>query len=152
MSFCYSEENIDPKNIPHYVWDSDSSNIGPAVIWFQDWTDYTRLFIKSTNGSELIEKHPYAKTDFETEYLNAKEITKPTFIQLLGNIEWTNEQNWSDNNVNSFNWAVDRDQNWTYKDMDLSGTAKMVKGKLHLTIKNYDKVIIDIISGYRKYK
>ena len=152
VSFCYSEENIDPKNIPHYVWDSDSSNIGPAVIWFQDWTDYTRLFIKSTNGSELIEKHPYAKTDFETEYLNAKEITKPTFIQLLGNIEWTNEQNWSDNSINLFNWAVDRDQNWTYKDMDLSGTAKMVKGKLHLTIKNYDKVIIDIISGYRKYK
>ncbi|MBT6017920.1 hypothetical protein HOG81_01790, partial [bacterium] len=107
---------------------------------------------KSTNGSELIEKHPYAKTDFETEYLNAKEITKPTFIQLLGNIEWTNEQDWSDNSINLFNWAVDRDQNWTYKDMDLSGTAKMVKGKLHLTIKNYDKVIIDIISGYRKYK
>ena len=102
VSLCYTEENIDPKNIPHYVWDSDSSNIGPAVIWFQDWTDYTRLFIKSTNGSELIEKHPYAKTDFETEYLNAKETTKPTFIQLLGNIEWTNEQDWSDNSINLF--------------------------------------------------
>jgi hypothetical protein len=36
--------------------------------------------------------------------------------------------------------------------MDLSGTAKMVEGKLHLIVKNYDEVIIDIISGYRKYK
>ena len=34
-------------SIPHYVWDSDSSNVGQTEIWFQDWTDYTRLFVKS---------------------------------------------------------------------------------------------------------
>jgi len=147
-----AEEKSDFKTIPHYVWDSDSSNIGPTEIWFQDWTDYIRLFIKSTNGSMLIEKHPYAKNDFETDYLNARDLTKPTYIQLLGNIEWTAGQDWSDNNINTFNWIVDRDQNWTYKDKKLSGSAKISNGKLHLRIKDYDKVIIDVISGYRKYK
>ena len=147
-----AEDKSDYKNIPHYVWDSDSSNIGPAEIWFQDWTDYMRLFIKSTSGTVLIEKHPYAKTDFEKNYSNAKDLTKPTFTQLLGNIEWTGEQDWSDSKINTFNWAVDRDQNWTYKDKRLSGSAKVVNDKLHLKIKDYDTIIIDVISRYRKYK
>jgi len=151
-TISHAEDKSDFKSIPHYVWDSDSSNIGPTEIWFQDWTDYMRLFIKSTNGSMLIEKHPYAKTDYETGYLNAKDLSKPTYIQLLGNIEWTDGQNWSENNVNKFEWMVDRDQNWTYKDENLSGSAKILKGKLHLRIKDYDKIIIDVISEYRKYK
>ena len=63
--------------IPHYVWDSDSSNVGQTEIWFQDWTDYTRLFVKSIKDTSSIEKHPYAKTDFKDEYKNAREYKKP---------------------------------------------------------------------------
>ena len=61
-----AEEKSDFKTIPHYVWDSDSSNIGPTEIWFQDWTDYIRLFIKSTNGSisltNVLTAHPGLKS------------------------------------------------------------------------------------------
>ena len=138
--------------IPHYVWDSDSSNVGQTEIWFQDWTDYTRLFVKSIKDTSSIEKHPYAKTDFKDEYKNAREYQKPNYIQLLGNIQWTEPQDWSENNVNSFEWYVDRDQNWTYTNKTLSGEAKISQNKLHLTIKDYDKVIIDVVSRYRKYK
>ena len=51
-----------------------------------------------------------------------------------------------------FKWYVDRDQNWTYTNKTLSGKAKISQNKLHLTIKDYDDVIIDVISRYRKYK
>ena len=138
--------------IPHYVWDSDSSNVGQTEIWFQDWTDYTRLFVKSIQDTSSIEKHPYAKTDFKNKYKNARDYKKPNYIQLLGNIKWNGPQNWSNNNVNTFKWYVDRDQNWTYTNKTLSGEAKIFNKKLHLTIKDYDDVIIDVVSRYRKYK
>ena len=148
----FAENDYGIEKMPHYVWDSDSSNVGQTEIWFQDWTDYTRLFIKSIKDSSSIDKHPYAKTDYDKEYLNAKEYQKPNYIQLLGNIKWTNKQNWSENNSNSFEWYVDRDQNWYYNNKKLSGNAKILKGKLYLQIKDYDDIIIDTVSRYRKYK
>ena len=111
-----------------------------------------RLFVKSIKDTSSIEKHPYAKTDFKDEYKNAREYQKPNYIQLLGNIQWIEPQNWSENNVNTFKWYVDRDQNWTYTNKTLSGEAKISRNKLHLTIKDYDNVIIDVVSRYRKYK
>ena len=150
--FIFSEDNYGTNKLPHYVWDSDSSNVGQTEIWFQDWTDYTRLFIKSIKDSSSIERHPYAKTDYDKEYFNAREYKKPNYIQLLGNIEWNNKQNWSENYLNSFEWSVDRDQNWNYNNKKLSGSAKIINGRLHLQIKDYDQIIIDTISKYRKYK
>ena len=148
----FAENNYGNEKMPHYVWDSDSSNVGQTEIWFQDWTDYTRLFIKSIKDSSSIEKHPYAKTDYDKEYLNAKEYVKPNYIQLLGNIKWLGEQNWSENYLNNFEWQVDRDQNWYYTNKKLSGSAKIMNDKLYLQIKDYDDIIIDTISRYRKYK
>ena len=83
--------------IPYRVWDSDTCNIGQAEVWFQNWVDYTRLFIKSIKDTSIINKHPYAKTDFKKSYLNAKDFTKLNYVQLLGNIKWFENQNW--NNV-----------------------------------------------------
>ena len=152
INVLLAKDNYGNDKIPHYVWDSDSSNVGQTEIWFQDWTDYTRLFIKSINGSSSIDRHPYAKTDYDKEYLNAKEYQKPNYIQLLGNIKWADKQNWSENHLNSFEWYVDRDQSWTYNNKKLSGSAKILNGKLHLQIKDYDDIIIDTVSRYRKYK
>ena len=151
-NLVFTENDYGNDKMPHYVWDSDSSNVGQTEIWFQDWTDYTRLFIKSIKDSSSIERHPYAKTDYDKEYLNAKEYQKPNYIQLLGNIKWTDKQNWSENYSNNFEWHVDRDQNWYYNNKKLSGKAMITNGKLHLQIKDYDEVIIDTISRYRKYK
>ena len=151
-NLVFTENDYGNDKMPHYVWDSDSSNVGQTEIWFQDWTDYTRLFIKSIKDSSSIERHPYAKTDYDKEYLNAKEYQKPNYIQLLGNIKWTDKQNWSENYSNSFEWYVDRDQNWYYNDKKLNGKAMITNGKLHLQIKDYDEIIIDTISRYRKYK
>ena len=152
INLIFAENDYGTGKLPHYVWDSDSSNVGQTEIWFQDWTDYTRLFIKSIKDSSSIERHPYAKTDYDKEYFNAREYQKPNYIQLLGNIEWNNKQNWSENYLNSFEWSVDRDQNWNYNNKKLSGSAKIINGRLHLQIKDYDQIIIDTISKYRKYK
>ena len=152
FTLVFAENNYGDVKMPHYVWDSDSSNVGRTEIWFQDWTDYTRLFIKSIKDSSSIEKHPYAKTDYDKEYLNAKEYVKPNYIQLLGNIKWLGEQNWSENYVNNFEWQVDRDQNWYYTNKKLSGSARIMNDKLYLQIKDYDNIIIDTVSRFRKYK
>jgi len=134
LNFIYSSDNTSTQKIPYSVWDSDSSNIGPTEVWFQDWVDYTRLFIKSVNDTVEIDKHPYSKTDFKKTYLNDKPIKKPTYIQLLGNVIWKEPQNWK------------------YINTTLDGSAKIVNEKLHLKITDYDKVIIDTKSRIRKYK
>ena len=152
LTFIYSKDNSSVQKIPQSVWDSDSSNIGPAEIWFQDWVDYTRLFIKSVDDTVKIDKHPYSKTDFKKTYMNDKVIVKPTYVQMLGNIIWEKKQNWKNGVLNKFKWHVDRDQNWKYINTSLSGTAKIENKKLYLRIFDYDKLIIDIKSRIRKYK
>ena len=140
LSVLYSGDYTSIQKIPYSVWDSDSSNIGPTEIWFQDWVDYTRLFIKSVNGTATIDKHLYSKTDFKQTYLNDRDIEKPTYIQMLGNITWEEKQNWQDGISNKFIWHVNRDQNWDYISSTLSGTAKIVNKKdillFYLLIKN----------------
>ena len=150
--FVCATENQNYSSIPHAVWDSDSSNIGRAEIWFQDWTDYTRLFIKSVKDTVTYKRHAYAKTDFKEQYKNAKDLSKLQYLQLLGNISWSKPQNWKDGNTNEFEWYVDRDQNWIYKNKKLTGYAKIISGRLHLTIKDYNDTIIDVVSRKRKYK
>ena len=150
--FVCATENQNYNSIPHSVWDSDSSNIGRAEIWFQDWTDYTRLFVKSVKDTVTYKRHAYAKTDFTEQYKNAKDLNKLQYLQLLGNIVWTKPQNWEDGNTNEFKWHVDRDQNWMYINKKLTGSAKIKSGRLHLTIKDYNETIIDVVSRKRKYK
>tara|TARA_Y100000591_G_scaffold243967_1_gene214793 strand:- start:49 stop:615 length:567 start_codon:yes stop_codon:yes gene_type:complete len=152
QNFAGAKESSGYNSIPHAVWDSDSSNIGRAEIWFQNWTDYTRLFVKSIEDTVTYKRHAYAKTDFKKQYKNAKDLKKLQYLQLLGNIVWTKPQNWEDGNMNEFEWHVDRDQSWTYTNKKLSGYAKVKSGKLHLTIRDYDNTIIDIVSRKRKYK
>ena len=152
QGFASAKEKSGYNSIPHAVWDSDSSNIGRAEIWFQDWTDYTRLFVKSIKDTVTYKRHAYAKTDFKKQYKNAKDLKKLQYLQLLGNIVWTKPQNWEDGIANEFEWHVDRDQNWTYINKKLTGSAKVKSGRLHLTIKDYDDTIIEIVSRKRKYK
>ena len=152
LNLVPAKENQKYNSIPYAVWDSDSSNIGRAEIWFQDWTDYTRLFVKSVKDTVTYKRHAYAKTDFKEQYKNAKDLSKLQYLQLLGNISWSKPQNWKDGNTNEFEWYVDRDQNWIYKNKKLTGYAKIISGRLHLTIKDYNDTIIDVVSRKRKYK
>ena len=145
--------DTEPKNsLPFSVWDSFVSSAGSIEIWFQNWSDYTRLFIKSVTDTSLIEKHPYAKTDFKKSYLNARDYYKLNYLQLLGNINWLGSQDWSDGAVNEFEWEIDRDQNWNYINTKLTGSAKIQSGVLYLVIKDYKTTILEIESHPRKFK
>ena len=139
-------------HIPHTVWDSEKSNIGIATIWFQDWSEYERLHISSVKDSFNFEPHPYAVTTFEKKYKNAIPYEGSNYIQLLGNIDWKNDQNWEDGHINNFDWLVDRDQNWTYRNKTLSGSAMIDSGKLHLAIRYENELIIELKAESRPYK
>ena len=142
----------DLNHIPHAIWDSEKSNIGTAKIWFQDWSDYERLHISAIKDSFDFEPHPYAVTTFEKKYKNAIPYKGSNYIQLIGNITWKNDQNWEEGQLNNFDWLVDRDQNWTYRNKTLSGSAMIDSGKLHLNIKDVNELIIELKAEFRPYK
>ncbi len=152
MNILISKSPKGLNQIPHSVWDSEESNIGIANVWFQNWTDYERLHICSVTDSFNFEPHPYAVTTFEKKYKNAIPYKGSNHIQLLGNIEWKNDQNWEEGHINKFDWLVNRDQNWTYYNKTLSGSAMIESGKLHLTIEDANEVLIKMKAGSRPYK
>ena len=69
-------------------------------------------------------------------------------MKLLGNIKWTSNQNWSENYSNSFDWYVDRDQNWYYNNKKLSGSAKILNGKLVIRVGGGYMIIEEFIATY----
>jgi len=152
LSILIAKDPKDLSQIPHTVWDSEESNIGNAKIWFQDWSNYERLHIRSVKDSFNFEPHPYAVTTFEKKYKNAIPYKGSNYIQLLGNIDWEKNQNWEEGHINNFNWLVDRDQNWTYRNKTLSGSAMIDSGKLHLTIRYENELIIELKAESRPYK
>lgn len=150
--FISAKSPTDLNHIPHYVWDSEESSIGIASVWFQNWTDYQRLHISSVTDSFDFEPHPYAVTTFKKKYRNAIPYKGSNHTLLIGNIEWKDSQNWEEGHVNEFNWLVNRDQNWTYLNKTLSGSAMIDSGKLHLTVKDIDEIVIKLKAGSRPYK
>ena len=102
--------------------------------------------------TSIVEKHPYAKTDYKKSHLNARNYYKLNYVQLLGNINWLKSQDWSEGVSNDFEWNIDRDQNWYYKNKKLIGSAKIQSGILYLVIKDYNQTIIELEAKARKFK
>ena len=146
FTFLSSENknNLSGDMPPYAKWNSISSSIGESEIWFQDWSDYVRLFIKSNIDTVDQEPHPYAHKTFKKAYSNARSLKKINYTQILGNIEWTESPNWSDNKKNQFKWIVNRDSKYTYFNKNLSGTVSIHHDTLDIIIKDYDKTVLEI--------
>ena len=150
---AYAKNSKDVGQIPYYVWDAEESNIGMTKVWFQNWSDYTRLQISSVTDSSILDPHPYAVTTFQEKYKNPIAHSIANHVLLIGNIYWKNDQqNWENEYENSFDWIIDRDQNWTYWNKTLNGTATLKSGDLDLVIKDEDQIIIKLKAVSRPYK
>lgn len=139
-----NENNLNGNMPPHAKWNSISSTIGESEIWFQDWSDYVRLFIKSNIDTVEQAPHPYAHKTFKKVYSNARSLEKINYTQIIGNVEWIDEPNWSDNNKNQFKWIVNRDSKYTYFNKNLSGTVSVNHDTLDILIKDYDITVLEL--------
>jgi len=138
--------NSDQENI-HSIfpsrWVSDSDN--KYQIWFQNWSDYIRLFIKVNEDTIVVSPNKYAAIIKGKDYLFPKEYEQIMQKQLIGNIEWVNKPVWSQGHKNSFNWLVDRSNPKMELPLVYKCEATLLdKKKLNLKVFNSENIVFEM--------
>ena len=114
-------------------------------VWFQDWSDYTRLFIKINEDTVIVSPNKYAAVTEGKDYLFPKEYEQIIQQQLIGNIEWVNKPIWNNGHKNSFNWLVDRSNPKIELPVEFKCEAVLLdKDKLNLKIFNSENIIFEM--------
>jgi len=124
-------------------WVSDSGS--KYQVWFQDWSDYTRLFIKINEDTIMVFPNKYAAVIKGKDYLFPKEYEQVMQKQLIGNIEWINKPIWNQGHKNSFNWLVDRSNPKIKLPVIFKCEATLVdKKKLNLKVFNSENIVFEM--------
>lgn len=92
----------------HDTW--RSTNGSKYRVWFQDWSEYTRLFITINEDTLSVLPNKYAAVNRKKPHLYPKPYNKILKRQIIGNIEWDDVENvsWKEGDVNTFRYIVDR--------------------------------------------
>ena len=114
-------------------------------VWFQDWSSYTRLFIKTFKDTSEISPSPYVTRTKNKPYLYPKPYMDFEMEQLIGNLEWDGDVSWKNGHENTFLWEVDRSNPKKLLPIKYNGTATIVNGRLSLKVKESDSLISDIL-------
>ena len=139
---CSPSEAEDYQNLaPRWT----SAEIGHYSVWFQDWSDYTRLVVIENQDTVKIEPSKYAVRIQKKPHLYPKEFEIVIKRQMIGNINWIESPNWTNGVSNSFRWTVDRANPKINLPKSLTGTAKMIDGKLHLNISENSNQLFNLI-------
>ena len=85
-----------------------SKEDGKYQIWFQDWSDYTRLFMSINSDTLKIMPNKYAAVTKGKKYLFPKEYTQVLKNQYIGNINWEDAPDLQKNRNKKFKWDIDR--------------------------------------------
>ncbi len=124
-------------------WVSDSNN--KFEIWFQDWSDYTRLFMKVNEDTIRVYPNQYATVTKNKKYLFPKEYDQIKQKQLIGNIVWVDQPLWLDGYKNSFNWLIDRSNPKINLPVTYKCEALLIENKkLNLKVFDNEEIIFNI--------
>ncbi len=123
-----------------------------SEVWFQDWSSYIRLFIKTQKDTLKVSPSPYATRTKNKPYLYPKPYKLYEVDQLIGNLTWEQEFSWENGYENNFAWKVDRSNPKRTLPLDYEGMAKNEGGKLRLIIKENDKLIFNTLLEPLNYK
>tara|TARA_B100001175_G_C19463856_1_gene617968 strand:- start:942 stop:1424 length:483 start_codon:yes stop_codon:yes gene_type:complete len=77
-------------------------------VWFQNWSNYTRLFITIESDTFEVNPSPYVTEKKGKPYLMPKSYNKVQKQQLIGNLYWDENLNWDDGSNIQAIWEVDR--------------------------------------------
>ena len=114
-------------------------------VWFQDWSNYTRLFIKTFKDTSEVFPSPYVTRTKNKPYLYPKPYMDFEVEQLIGNLEWDSQVSWENGHENMFSWKVDRSNPKKLLPIKYNGTATIVNGRLSLKVKDSDSLAFDVM-------
>ena len=125
---------------------------GPrSEVWFQDWSNYKRLFIKIYKDTLKVAPSPYATKTKNKPYLYPKPFKLYEIDQMIGNLFWEKEISWENGYENTFLWKIDRSNPKRRLPINYTGVAKNDNGRLKLVIKDNDNLIFDVLLLPLKY-
>ena len=112
---------------------------GPKFeIWFQNWTEYQRLFIKLYTDTVDVKPSQYATMRDDKAYLYPAEYKRVNIKQMIGNITWKGVPSWEDGILNQLSWRVDRSNPKIKLPVTFKGSAKLEGGRLYLNLNSKD--------------
>ena len=85
-----------------------SSSTPKCEVWFQNWSDYTRLFVTIESETLEVNPSPYVTEKKGKPNLMPKSYNKVQKQQLIGNLYWNENLNWDDGSNIQAMWEVDR--------------------------------------------
>ena len=122
-----------------------SKDDGKYQIWFQDWSDYTRLFMSINSDTLNIMPNKYAAVTKGKKYLFPKEYTQILKNQYIGNINREDTANWQKSKNKKFTWDIDRANPKVYLPINYNCEASFRdKDNLNLKVTNGSEVVYDI--------
>ena len=101
-----SSEQITSNGLKSEKWISTSTP--KCEVWFQNWSDYTRLFVTIESETLEVNPSPYVTEKKGKPYLMPKSYDKVQKQQLIGNLYWDENLNWDDGSNIKAMWEVDR--------------------------------------------
>ena len=122
-----------------------------SEVWFQDWSAYTRLFIKIYRDTLEVSPSPYVTETKNKPYLYPKPYLAYEVEQMIGNLVWDKQVSWENSHINSFSWEVDRSNPKKLLPINYKGTAAIVNGKLNLIVTDNDSLVLDILLDPQSY-
>jgi hypothetical protein len=126
-----------------------SKKDGKYQIWFQDWSNYTRLFMSIKSDTLKMMPNKYAALTKGKEYLFPKEYTQVLKNQYIGNISWEDAPNWEKSRNKKFKWEIDRANPKVDLPMNYYCEATFDdKKNLNLKVTNESKILYDIDLKY----
>ena len=143
MMSCTSSTNYDENYRLEGRWVSKKD--GKYHIWFQDWSDYTRLFMSINSDTLNIAPNKYAAVTKGKKYLFPKEYTQILKNQYIGNINRENTPNRQKSKSKKFRWDVDRANPKVDLPINYNCEASFKDPKnLNLKVINGSKIVYDI--------
>ena len=143
MMSCTSSTNYDENYRLEGRWVSKED--GKYHIWFQDWSDYTRLFMSVNSDTLNIMPNKYAAVTKGKKYLFPKEYAQILKNQYIGNINRENTPNWQKSKNKKFTWEVDRANPKVGLPINYNCEASFKDPKnLNLKVINGSEIVYDI--------
>ena len=105
MIGCSSDPDTD-NGLKSEKWISTSTP--KCEVWFQNWSNYTRLFVTIESETLEVNPSPYVTEKKGKPYLMPKSYDKVQKQQLIGNLYWDENLNWVDGSNIQAIWEVDR--------------------------------------------